>query len=353
VNVVTNSNKCYIRLCTFPQPMENSSLQYGQANTLWDKVRNVFRISYTLPFVFAAMTGVAFAWTVKAEYLIGVCILLDVFLLALFVNISNDYFDHRSGADKNRWKHYDLGHKEDLKDTFNEKFFWTGNAFDRGIVTDRTGKIIIASLAISAAILALPILFYGGLIVLAMGAVAFFLSYFYTAPPLNLGAKGLGEIDVFLSFTLMSMFSYLVIVPEFNWQMLLIALTVGMSVMLMRVVDQMFGYEAHMEAKEKDFSVRFGREGAAKITMTMIGVIYAVNLLLVLFFNLFFVLTFLTIPLALKIGGIFQNKDDKYRWLKPVVSMLKLATGQEMLIVIGLALSMLLSIHQGIIDLLF
>lgn len=333
--------------------MENSSLQYGQVNSLWDKVRNVFRISYTLPFVFAAMTGVAFAWTIKPEYAIGIAILLDVFLLALFVNISNDYFDHRSGADKNRWKHYDMSYASELKQNFNEKFYWTGNAFDRGIVTDRTGKVIIVALAVMAAALALPIVLYGGVMVLAMGAVAFFLSYFYTAPPLNLGARGLGEVDVLLSFTLMSLFSYLVIVQELSWEMLLIALTVGMAVMLMRVVDQMFGYEAHLEAKEKDFSVRFGREGAAKIVLSVLAVMYAVDLILALFFNAFFLVTLLTVPLVLNMNRIFNDKNDRFRWLKPVSFMLKIATGQEMLIVIALALSVLVNVHEGIIGLIF
>lgn len=333
--------------------MENSSLQYGQVNTLWDKVRNVFRISYTLPFVFAAMTGVAFAWTVKPEYLIGVMILLDVFLLALFVNISNDYFDHLSGADKNRWQSHHAIPKEELKANFNEKFFWEGNAFDRGLVTDHTGKIIIAALAVMAAALAVPIVLYGGMIVLLMGGIAFFLSYFYTAPPLNLGAKGLGEIDVCLSFICMSLFSYLVIVQDLNLQMVLIAVTVGIVVMLMRVVDQMFGYEAHLEAKEKDFSVRFGREGAAKITMAMLVVAYSINMLLVLFFNVLFLLTFLTIPLALNMSKLFQDKDEKFRWLKPVPFMLKIATGQELLIVIALAISVLLNFHEGVVGLLF
>ncbi|OPY31219.1 MAG: 1,4-dihydroxy-2-naphthoate octaprenyltransferase [Methanomassiliicoccales archaeon PtaU1.Bin124] len=327
-------------------------MQFGQVTTFGEKVRNVFRISYTLPFVFAALTGVAFAWTIKSEYLIGILILLDVFLLALFVNISNDYFDHRSGADKNRWKYHDKKVKEDLKETFNEKFFWEGNAFDRGIVTDRTGQIIIVALAVCAAALAIPILLYGGWMVVAMGAVAFFLSYFYTAPPLNLGARGLGEVDVFLSFTLISMFSYLVLVPEFSWEMMFIALTVGLVVMLMRVVDQMFGYEAHLEAKEKDFSVRFGREGAAKITLSLLCVIYAIDLMLVLFFNVLFVLAFLTIPLFMQMRGIFANKDDEYRWIKPVVFMLKTAMGQELLLVIAMALSVLLSFHEGLVGLI-
>ena len=244
--------------------MESGEVQYGDVNGLWDKVRNVFRISYTLNFVFAALVGVAFAWTVVPEWTIGTLIVLDVFFLALFVNISNDYFDHKSGADENRWKKYSVANDKDLREMFNEKIYWSGNAFDRGIVSDRTGKVIIASLAVIAVLLAIPILLFGGWMVLLMGGVAFFLSYFYTAPPLNLGARGLGEVDVLLSFTFLSLFPYVVLVNDINLEMFLISITVGLCVMLLRSVDQMSGYEAHKAAGEKDFSVRFGLDGSGQ-----------------------------------------------------------------------------------------
>ena len=72
------------------------------------------------------------------------------------------------------------------------------------------------------------------MLVIILGLISLALAYFYTAPPLNLGARGLGEIDVFLSFTMMSFFSYYVIVQQFNWTMLFLSLTVGITVMLMR-----------------------------------------------------------------------------------------------------------------------
>jgi 1,4-dihydroxy-2-naphthoate octaprenyltransferase len=112
--------------------------------------------------------------------------------------------------------------------------------------------------------------------------------------------------------------------------------------MLMRVVDQMSGYEAHLAAGEKDLSVRFGQEGAARITISLLIVVYALNVVLVIFFDLSFVLLFLTIPLALRMGKGFKDRDDKYRWIRHVPNMLKIATGQELLIALSIALSMLL-----------
>ncbi|MCE5297040.1 MAG: prenyltransferase [Euryarchaeota archaeon] len=323
--------------------MESGEVQYGDVNGLWDKVRNVFRISYTLNFVFAALVGVAFAWTVVPEWTIGTLIVLDVFFLALFVNISNDYFDHKSGADENRWKKYSVANDKDLREMFNEKIYWSGNAFDRGIVSDRTGKVIIASLALIAVLLAIPILQFGGWMVLLMGGIAFFLSYFYTAPPLNLGARGLGEVDVLLSFTFLSLFPYVVLVNDINLEIVLISITVGLSVMLLRSVDQMSGYEAHKAAGEKDFSVRFGLDGAANVVIYFLTIMYAIDICLVLLYGVGFALLLLTIPVTKELIKMFRDKDDKYRWIRPVPTMLKIAMGQMLLLVISFLLMQFMS----------
>jgi hypothetical protein len=54
------------------------------------KAKTVLRISYTLPFVLASLTGVAFGLTKTDNLLLGALIVSDVFLLSLFANLSND-----------------------------------------------------------------------------------------------------------------------------------------------------------------------------------------------------------------------------------------------------------------------
>jgi 1,4-dihydroxy-2-naphthoate octaprenyltransferase len=309
-----------------------------EVRSRWDLARNVLRLYYTIPFVMASVTGVVFALTIKDDWLLAVLIPLDVFLLALFVNLSNDYFDHKSGADQKRFVPFDPAYEAELRQIFNDKYYWMGNTFDKGEITERQGKVILAVIAVAAAIVAIPIVYYGGWVVLLMGAVAFFLSYFYTAPPLNLGAKGFGEIDVFLSFALMSYFSFYVMVNELNWEMLIIAITVGLAVMLMRAVDQLSGYEAHKAAGEKDFSVRFGQEGSARLTVWLLGVMYVLCGILVIFHGLNYLVLFLTLPVAFRMAKMFQAKEDKFRWLRPVPEMLKIASGHEILVVAAIAI---------------
>jgi 1,4-dihydroxy-2-naphthoate octaprenyltransferase len=96
----------------FGDPMEDSSRL-----TSWQKAKEVLRIAYTLPFVLASIVGVVFALTTRTEPLISILIPITVLFLALFVNFSNDYFDHKSGVDKLRFSYYDddPGLKEEIR----------------------------------------------------------------------------------------------------------------------------------------------------------------------------------------------------------------------------------------------
>ncbi|MCG7841127.1 MAG: prenyltransferase, partial [Methanomassiliicoccales archaeon] len=152
----------------------------------WRKILNLLRISYTLPFVMASVTGAAFALSVSDGLLLAFLIPLDVFFLAMFVNISNDYFDHKSGTDASRFQFRTPELEEALKEIYDERVYWTGNTFDKGEVSERNGRMIIGIIALGALLVSIPIIMHGGWLVIILGAVAFFLSYFYTAPPLNL-----------------------------------------------------------------------------------------------------------------------------------------------------------------------
>lgn len=301
----------------------------------WRKILNVLRISYTLPFVMASVTGAVFALTLCDEWLMALLIPLDVFFLAMFVNITNDYFDHKSGTDSTRFDFMTEETKAALAEVYDQRIYWEGNTFDRGEVSERQGKVIISIIALGALLVSVPIILYGGWPVIVMGAVGFFLAYFYTAPPLNLGARGLGELDVGASFFMMSFFTYYVIVGDWSWDMFLVALTVGLTVMLMRFVDQMSGYEAHVKGGEKDWCVRLGLERAVNAVAMLLVVLYA--LVAALFFlDPLYALLFLTIPISVKLMKALRNKEDNLRFVRPAPMMFMLALGNEVLIIISL-----------------
>ena len=310
----------------------------GQQYSLGYKVKNVLRVAWTLPFVLSSITGVAYALTIKQEWLMALMIPLDVLLLAMFVNLSNDYFDHKSGVDKLRFTLLNQAFEEIVvKEKGGKSIYWQGNSFDRGLISDKTGKVLMVSLAIGAVVLSIPILLYGGWIVLLLGAIAFFLSYFYTAPPLNLGARGLGEVDVLTSFAMISFFSFYVIAQQLSWPAFVIGIIIGIGAMMMRIVDEMSGREAHIAAGEKDLVVRFGVDKVTNILIGILAVMHGLAFILT-YHNLTFALLFLTLPFSAIMIRHLKNKQDKFREMRPVLDALRLSLFQALLVVISLSM---------------
>ncbi|MDH7508643.1 MAG: prenyltransferase [Methanomassiliicoccales archaeon] len=303
--------------------------------TKWEWLKNVFRFTYTLPFVLASLTGVFTALVHTPQVVIGVFIVLDVFVLALFVNLSNDYFDHKSGADSSRFFSRDKEFERGAKEILNSKLYWSGNAFDLGYVTESEGKTLMALLAGLAILLSIPIVIHGGIIVILLGLIAFFLSYFYTAPPMNLGARGLGEFDVFLSFFMISFFSFFVTTGFFSYDAFLVALSVGLLVMNMRLVDEMSGYEAHLEAGEKDLCVRLGLRNASKLVVIIMFLIYLISVINIAISSIFYLLVFLSIPFSYKISRTLFNESDRFRYVRPAPLAFMLSFSFQLLIIIA------------------
>ncbi|HOL07480.1 MAG TPA: prenyltransferase [Methanomassiliicoccaceae archaeon] len=305
--------------------------------TLWQKVKEVLRIAYTLPFLLASVAGIAFALTVKQEWLMAVVIPLDVLVLALFVNFSNDYFDHKRGVDKLRFdRSNDPELEKALLELFDQKVFWSGNSLDRGIITESQGKVLMAVLVILAVLLSIPILLYGGWTVVVLGLIALALAFFYTAPPFNLGARGLGELDVFISFTMMAFFSYYVIVQEFSLTVLFVSLAIGLGAMIMRISDSVPGYDSHMAMGEKNLTVRVGLENVVRLEAVLVILVY-VFVGLAGLTEPFLVILFLATPFAIKALRV-QNIRDRLRFWRPIPMFLLQTVALELLTVVALIL---------------
>ena len=98
-----------------------------------------------------------------------------------------------------------------------------------GLVSRR--QLLTAILAINLADLAIMIVLFGqrGWPVIAFALTGLFLSYAYTAPPLRLKKRGLGEPDVFLTWgPLMVAGTYYSAVGELPWQVWVAAVPYGL-----------------------------------------------------------------------------------------------------------------------------
>ena len=304
--------------------------------TRWQKTKEVLRIAYTLPFVLASVVGVAYALTVKQELLIAFLIPVTVLFLALFVNFSNDYFDHKSGVDKLRFGYYeDEEFRAEISKLFNQKVFWSGNSLDRGIITEAQGKMLMALLAAGAIVSAIPVVLYAGWLAVVLGLIGLAMAFFYTAPPVNLGARGLGEVDVMLSFTMIAFFSFFVIVQELSWPMLFLAMAIGFGAMLMRLSDEAPGYPSHVAKGEKNLLVRFGLDNIGRIETVLIAALYACVLAAILF-EPFFIILLAALPLPLKALRVLKEDKTRLRLWRPIPLFLMQTVSIEVLAIIAL-----------------
>ncbi len=170
-----------------------------------------------------------------------------------------------------------------------------------------------------------------------LGLVALALALFYTAPPLNLGAKGLGELDVGISFTMMAFFSFFVLAQEFDLTVLVLSIGIGISMMMVRLCDEAPGHHAHVRLGEKNLVVRVGLDDLPKL-IGLLGVLFYSTALLAAALNVLFLALLLTVPLFLKVMKLMSDRDDDLRFWRSIPQMLKTAVSNQILIILILIL---------------
>jgi 1,4-dihydroxy-2-naphthoate octaprenyltransferase len=165
----------------------------------------------------------------------------------LGLNVANDVSDATSGADEVN---------------VNPTMFSGGSrVIQYGLVSvDAMKKVSIACYAIGIAI-GLYLTATRGIELLWIGVAGIFLSIFYTAPPLRLVHRGLGEICVALGFgPIMVLGTYLVVAERLSWEAFYASLPVALLIMLVLYVNQIPDRPADEKAGKRTIVVRLGKD---------------------------------------------------------------------------------------------
>lgn len=226
--------------------------------------------------------------------------LVGVIFLHAGTNMSNDYFDHRTGNDEaNRNVTAFSGGSRVIQ----EKLF-------------SPKKILFVALlwfALGSAIGLYLNYKLNGNVVLYLGLVGIFSGFFYTASPLRLGYHGIGEILVGLNFgILVVMGAYYTQTEQVSWHLIPVALPISLLITAVIYINEFPDLEADAIANKKTLIVRMGRAKSVYgywIIMSLVCLILLVNVLIKIM-PVWCLISFLTLPIILKAALTLKKQFD-------------------------------------------
>jgi 1,4-dihydroxy-2-naphthoate octaprenyltransferase len=216
----------------------------------WRVWWKAFRFHFASASFMPGILGGMIAWTTERQFLPGYFLLVMIGLILnhLALNMTDDYFDFRH-----------------LVDVFAEE---GGNPYTGGsgllseglIRPEEMRRVFMAFYGIAIGIG----LFLGvmrGAFVIFLLAFGFFCAFFYTAPPIKFGYRGLGEIAQLLCFGPgIGLGAYYVQTQKVSWEAFWGTLPFGIMLFSMITINEIPDYFEDRKGGKLNLVVRFGRE---------------------------------------------------------------------------------------------
>jgi 1,4-dihydroxy-2-naphthoate octaprenyltransferase len=243
-----------------PHPMEPVPPTAPGANSPWRMARSYVlatRPMFLTASLLAIITGTSLGWH-SAGRLDAPAALLALLIIALLhaaANVLNDVYDELSGADRlNTQRIYP----------------YTGGSrvIQNGVLTleqMRTWGLLLLSLA---TLLGLGLGVYRGTTILGLGMAGIGLGVLYSAPPVQLSARGLGELAVAAGFGLLPVCGAAWLqTGRFEWPALVLAIPVSCWVANILLINEVPDARSDAAADKRTLVVRLGMQGASRLYM--------------------------------------------------------------------------------------
>jgi 1,4-dihydroxy-2-naphthoate octaprenyltransferase len=259
--------------------------------------RPKFLAASAAPVLVGSAVGFAAAGTFSAGLFI--LALLAIMALHAGANMANDYFDHISGND---WVNK------------NPTPFSGGSRYiQKGILSP--GTVLLAALVALTAgsvIGFIIVLLTRSIFVLVLGLIGLLGGFFYTATPIRLGYRRLGELTIVLLFGLLPVYgSYYLQTGAIDAIPFFPAVIVGILIFLVILVNEFPDAAADAAVNKKTLVVRFGV--GASVWIYRIALIVSFVIAAALLINRTFVFAglfyLITLPIAV-VAIRFVNEKD-------------------------------------------
>ena len=244
-------------------------------------------------------SALGFAVTGSFNPLLFVLALAAIMALHLGANMANDYFDHISGNDQANQ---------------NPTPFSGGSRYiQKGILSPKEVLLAaVVSLTAGSAIGIVIILLTQSIFILALGLIGLLGGFFYTAPPVKLGYRSVGEPIIGILFGLLPVYgSYYLQTKTVDAFVLLPAAIVGILIFLVILINDFPDAAADAAVGKKTFVVRFGISTCIRIYRIVLAASYVIAAAMLGRRSMFFagLLYLFTLPIAIA-AMKFANKED-------------------------------------------
>jgi 1,4-dihydroxy-2-naphthoate octaprenyltransferase len=247
------------------------------------------------------LVGSTLGYAITGSFNFGLFILAMVAIMLMHAgaNMANDYFDHTSGND---WVNKNV-----------TPFSGGSRYIQEGILSPRTELLAaLAAFAVGSAIGLVIVILTKSLFILVIGVLGLLGGFFYTAPPIKLGYRCVGEPVIALLFGLLPVFgSYYLQTGQIDIIPLLPAGIVAVLIFLIILINEFPDLAADSTVSKKTLIVRFGVPTSVWIYRIALlsGFIFAAAMLISRSMFLAGLLYLFTLPLA-ALAVKSANKED-------------------------------------------
>ncbi|TKJ39059.1 1,4-dihydroxy-2-naphthoate octaprenyltransferase [candidate division LCP-89 bacterium B3_LCP] len=278
----------------------------GRKIQIWlEEIRAPFFTAVLVPVLLASVMAWQHGYPIQIGYFF--ITLLASVLIHAGTNVVNDYGDHLSGCDARN-------------EEFVRPFTGGSRLIQNGTLSPKevlTGSIIlfIISTALGLLLVALK-----GMPIFYLGLAGTFCGIFYTLPPFNLAARGIGEFLVGLCFgTLMMLGAYYVQAQTFSTEVIVASIPVTLLIAGVLYINEFPDYVADRDSGKRHMVVRMGRKRAASGYVAIIALTYLSIIAGVAFGVLtpYTLLALLTVPKAIKAVKITRKHHSETPELVP------------------------------------
>jgi len=265
----------------------------------WKIWWSAFRFHYASASFMPGILGGMIAWTTDRQFHPGyfLLVMLGLILNHLALNMTDDYYDFR--------------HLVDVFATEGRNPYAGGSGtLSAGLIQPRHMRQVFTAFYGIAIAIGLFLAVTRGPFVLFLLAFGFFCAFFYTAPPIKFGYRGLGEIAQLLCFGPgIGMGAYYVQTQSLSWEAFWGTLPFGIMLFSMITINEIPDYSEDRQGGKLNLVARFGRKTGVRLFIVSLLSAYGAILAGVLLkrIPLLGLISLLTLPIAYKTISILRT----------------------------------------------